>query len=159
MSSGIMASRKELGSIASGLACSFNSRNNDVDGYWALGKLYKFVDAAERKSVCAELISGCIQPETHEFDAMLSSYKERLLGYIGNRSIPFHWVVSARILVEFEARFDPKHHACAQSMGRPCIVKCDIEDDHGRHHVAYAYSNCWPHNALKETRSCRAGSF
>jgi len=154
-----MARRKELGSIASGLVGSFNSRNNDVDGYWALGKLYRLLESTERKLVCVELVSGCIQPETNEFDVMLSSYKERLHGYISNRRIPFNWVVSARISVEFEANFDPKYHSGIQVMGRPCIVTCDIEDDHGRHHVAYAYSNCWPHDADKETRSCRARSF
>ncbi len=93
----IMANRKELGSIASGIAGSFNSRNNDVDGYWGIGKLYKFVDDKPNKVVFIELLGKSISPHTHELDSLLAFYHEKLLGYLKRRGIPKEWVKSATI--------------------------------------------------------------
>jgi len=35
-----MVRRKILNGVAAGLASSFVSRNNDIDGSWGMGKLY-----------------------------------------------------------------------------------------------------------------------
>ena len=43
------SNRKDLKGIAGGIASSFISRNNDINGYWALGILYK--RATEKKLI------------------------------------------------------------------------------------------------------------
>jgi hypothetical protein len=154
-----MARRKELGSIASGIVGSFNSRNNDVDGYWGIGKLYTFVEKSSGKQVVFELLGNSIRPHTHEFDALLAFYREKLLGYLEGHGIPKGWIKSVTISASFEIVFQPKYHFWRSALGKPCEVKCDIEDDNGRHHIAYAYNNSRPHDPKRETRSCRAGNF
>ena len=154
-----MARRKELGSIASGLIGSFNSRNNDIDGYWGIGKLYKYVAEASEKIVSLELIEHSITPPTYEFDSMLGCYYNKLIGYLRERNIPVAWVKSVVITATFEAEFESKHHFWRSTLGKPCHVICDITDDNGRHHVASAYNNCRPHDPSKESRSTRADNF
>ena len=154
-----MARRKELGSIASAIAGSFNSRNNDVDGYWGIGKLYKLVADLPDKKVDLELLGKTIQPKSHDFDLMLQIYQKKLLGYLLHRGIPKEWVNTATISIKFEIEFEPKHYYWRSPLGKPCEVKCDLEDDIGRKHIAYAYNNCRPHDPSRETRSGRAGNF
>jgi hypothetical protein len=154
-----MARRTELGAIASGLVGSFNSRNNDVDGYWGIGKLYKHVAAASEKVVSIELVARSITPETNEFDSLLAFYHQKLFRYLDARHIQMAWVRSALVTVTFEAEWKPKHHSWRSAFGKPCIVVCKITDDKGRHQVAVAYNNCRPHDPQIESRSSRASNF
>jgi hypothetical protein len=154
-----MARRKELGSIASGLAGSFNSRNNDVDGYWGIGKLYKFALADDTKEVEFELIDKKISLKTSDFDCMIAAYRDKFLGYLSGRHIPIDWVSSVKISVSFECESMPKEHNWRSALGKPCLIKCDISDDKGRHHIAFAYNVCRPHDPKKENKSNRTGNF
>ncbi|MBM7035002.1 hypothetical protein [Vibrio ulleungensis] len=150
-----MANRRELGSLASGIVGSFNSRNNDVDGYWGIGKLYKFVEFAHEKVVELDLLASSTAPPTHEFDTMLAFYRDMLLNLLRKRSIPKGWVKSAKVVVRFEAKFQQEHHFFRSAIGQPCQVECYIVDDFGSRHIAYAYNYCRPHDPQVETRSCR----
>ncbi|WP_432459283.1 hypothetical protein [Agarivorans sp. QJM3NY_25] len=154
-----MARRKELGSIASGISGSFNSRNNDVDGYWGIGKLYKFLEKEDEKVIELDLLEQCIRPPTSEFHSMLALYLAKLESLLGKRCIPRNWVMSAKIIVSFEVDFEHKHHYWRCALGKPCEVKCEIIDDNGRHHITYAYNNCRPHDSSRESKSCRTGNF
>lgn len=154
-----MVRRKDIGSIASGIVGSFASRNNDVDGYWALGKLYKFAESSGGREVVLELLTGAVQPHTHEFDLMLAFYRSKLLDYLARRGIPPEFVVSATVSVCIESAAPPNFHNRQYSVGNPCVVTCDIKDDNGRHHLARAYSKCHPHDPKKESRSARADKF
>jgi len=154
-----MARRKELGSIASGIIGSFNSRNNDIDGYWAIGKLYKLVSQLERKVVSIDLKSKLISPSSNEFNFMLTFYHNMLTRLLVKHDIPSKWITSVEISAEFEAEFESKHHYWRSALGNPCNLKCDILDDNGRHHIAYAYNNCRPHDPSRESQSSRAGNL
>ena len=154
-----MARRKELGSIASGIIGSFNSRNNDIDGYWAIGKLYKLVVQLERKVISIDLKSKIITPSSSEFNYMITFYHNMLTRLLVKHDIPSEWVISVKISAEFEAEFDSNHHYWRSALGKPCNLKCDILDDNGRHHIAYAYNNCRPHDPSREIQSSRAGNL
>ncbi|WNC67481.1 hypothetical protein RI845_13255 [Thalassotalea nanhaiensis] len=154
-----MARRKELGSIASGIIGSFNSRNNDIDGYWAIGKLYNLVVQHEIKAVFVDLRSKKITPLSNDFDLMISNYHNMLNRLLVKHNIPSEWVISVKISVAFEAEYENKHHYWRSALGNPCNLKCDILDDNGRHHVAYAYNNCMPHDPSRESQSSRVGNL
>ncbi|MCG9737633.1 hypothetical protein L1D32_05640 [Shewanella insulae] len=154
-----MARRNELGSIASGLIGSFNSRNNDVDGYWGIGKLHKFVENVSKKEVSIELLSGNISPKTNEFDSLIKFYRNRLEAHLKARSIPNSWIVAVEFTALFETEYEKKHHYWRSGLGKAYKLKCDILDDNGRHHIAYAYNNSRPHDPTRETRSCREVGF
>ena len=154
-----MARRIELGSIASGLIGSFSSRNNDVDGYWGIGKLHKFVENEANKVVVIDLLSGCIHPPTDEFNSLIKFYQARLASHLKARNISPDWLSSVEITAEFETEYEKKHHYWRSGLGKPYKLKCDILDDNSKHHVAYAYNNSRPHDPARESRSCRDVGF
>ncbi|RCU42875.1 hypothetical protein DU002_19160 [Corallincola holothuriorum] len=154
-----MARRKELGSIASGIVGSFNSRNNDVDGYWGIGKLYKFVENESHKVVELDLLNGSVEPFTHQFDSLVTCYRGMLELLLNKRAIPCNWLTSAKLIARFEVEYQHKYHYWRSALGKPCEVECSFVDDLGRHHVAFAYNNCRPHEPKLEARSCREGDF
>ncbi|EHN67940.1 hypothetical protein VFSR5_2757 [Aliivibrio fischeri SR5] len=150
-----MGRRRELGSIASGIIGSFRSRNNDVDGYWGIGKLYLFVDHLQSKCVSIDLCSQRIAPYNPHFDLMTECYSKMFKGLLIKRSIPLEWIRAAYVYVEFEADYEERHHNWRSALGNPCNLVCVVVDDNGKSHVARAYTNCFPHDAKRESRSIR----
>ena len=51
-----MSAYKQLKGIAAGLAGTFISRNNDVDGYWGMGVIYSEVSARGVSAVTFSLL-------------------------------------------------------------------------------------------------------
>ncbi len=142
-----MGCRRELGSIASGIIGSFRSRNNDVDGYWGIGKLYLLVEHLQSKCVSINLCSQKIVPYSPHFDLMTERYSKMFKGLLIKRSIPLEWVSSAYVYVEFEADYEERHHNWRSAFGNPCNLVCVVVDDNGKSHVARAYTSCFPHDA------------
>src|SRR3954469_7837967 len=57
---------RELGSVANALVASFVSRNNDVDGWWAIGVLARTLRPPDR-TVVIDLMTGSSNPDlAHE---------------------------------------------------------------------------------------------
>ncbi|WP_426697018.1 hypothetical protein ACP6EV_18950 [Aeromonas hydrophila] len=150
-----MGHRTELICVASGIINSFSSRNNDIDGYWGLGKLYKSLESEESKIVTIELTTKVVTPDIYELKIMSLSYSEMLTNLLYNKKIPINWIMSATITSEFEAKYQ-HHHFWRRDLGKPCNLTCTIVDDMGNIHTAKAYVNCLPHNPHKELRSTRA---
>ena len=155
MFEGMMARRKELKNIASGLIGSFNSRNNDVDGYWALGKLYRFANACNTDTVSIELISGWIKPQTDAFQSIVAVYRAMLTAQLRARGIPIEWVAEVIFTTKFNQAYQADYHRRG-SPGNPYICECEIIDDRARVHKAVAGNSCWPHDPKKERCSTRA---
>ena len=57
-----MSAYKQLKGIAAGLAGTFISRNNDVDGYWGMGVIYSEVSARGVSAVTFSLLDGAVSP-------------------------------------------------------------------------------------------------
>ncbi|NRB69947.1 MAG: hypothetical protein HRU48_21750 [Vibrio sp.] len=153
-----MASRRELGSIASGIIGSFCSRNNDVDGYWAVGKLYKHVVLLEPKVFSIDLLSQTIEPYDPCFELMVKQYFEMLQKLVAKRGLRPNWLRAVRVKIQFEVAYEHCHHHWRGALGNPCRMECIIEDDLGKRHIALSYANCYPHDPSKETRSSRVAS-
>ena len=151
-----MARRNELGSIASGIVGSFCSRNNDIDGYWALGKLNKLVENLPNKEVKIELLSCSVYPLTNEFDELIEFYRKKLFEFLASRSIPRVWIESATILSNFELPENDANNSSKFGVGSLCQVQCKIVDDNGRSHNASNYTRCMPHDPKREMKSSRA---
>lgn len=150
-----MGHRKELICVASGIINSFSSRNNDIDGYWGLGKLYKAIEFAESKTVSINLITKVATPDIDELKLICLSSSEKLIKTLKSKNIPIHWITSATITSEFEAEYHHNHHFWHSDLGKPCNLTCTIVDDMGNNHIAKAYANCLPHNPHKELRRTR----
>ena len=147
-----MAGRKRLKGVADGLLGSFRSRNNDVDGYWGLGKLYKFAVDLEIKTVIIDLKMRTMSPSSDEFEPMITFFGEMFDRLLDKHNVSPDRVSSVKIVVVFEAEYVHVHHFRGSGIGKPCNIRCDIEDDRGHHHVAHAYLNCRPHDPLRESK-------
>ncbi|MFZ6748862.1 hypothetical protein [Undibacterium sp. Ren11W] len=154
-----MARRTNLGSVSSGLIGSFNSRNNDVGGYWGIGKLFSFANSGNVDTVSIDLLSGAISPPTDQFASLIAFYRAMLEARLKGQGISAAWVSKAVITVKFNQAFDHKYHYFRSALGTPYVCKCEIIDDNGKMHCAAAGNNCRPHSPAEESRSSRGQNF
>lgn len=145
-----MPRRKELRGAAFGLLGSFVSRNNDVSGYWALGKLYKHAVNAKASTVCVDLLDLTITPPNDDFAAMALRFQQMLGAQLKARKLPADWVRAATVSVKFERARSPN----ALSDVYNCIVV--ITDDQSRKRHAVANGTCWMHDPEREQKSARS---
>lgn len=154
-----MARRKELKNVASGLYGSFISRNNDVSGYWGIGKLSLLAQKNGTTTVQINLISKSIVPESLEFSKLLAGYHSFLQRHLSIRGIPSNWVVSANIELNFKPEHPSGKHIPITTWGNLFKLSVTITDDMNKNHMVYGYSYCGSHNPGKEHRSVGAERF
>lgn len=147
-----MPRRRELRGVAAGLLGSFVSRNNDVGGYWALGKLYTHARASKVQDVSVDLVTKAIDPPDDEFREMIAHFQQMLAEQVTARSLPSDWVKAATIAVTFSG--------AASNQWPADVFRCRviITDDAGRAYRAEHDGACWPHASWRERRSGRAGT-
>lgn len=145
-----MPRRREIRGVAIGLLGSFVSRNNDVGGYWALGRLYKHALNTDAPDVRVDLFDLTITPPSDDYAAMAAHFQRMLGDQLSARKLPVDWVRAATICVEFGRAKSP------DSSGEVfnCVVV--ITDDRGRAHSASANGACRVHSPVMESRSARA---
>lgn len=148
-----MARRKELKNVAAGLYGSFISRNNDVAGYWGIGKLCSLAQATETTTVQLNLLTQTIAPTSPQFTKLLAGYHSILRKHLSARGIPFNWVVSANIELEFDPEDHPKKHVPIVTWGNYFKLSVAIVDDKDKEHSISGFSYCGPHNPMQEHQS------
>ena len=146
-----MPRRRELKSIASGLAHHCVSRNNDISGYWGVGMLYGL---AQKRSVGSISIPVLNSSELSDFECRsirtflrerLQSARHGLIGFVEDCEVDF--------------RFEP--YSCLEGRGQCARVICTVTliDDLGKRRPASASTYCYAHDPRFETRSTRAGPY
>jgi len=154
-----VARRKELKNIASGLYGSFISRNNDVDGYWGVGKLCLLAQQHGTHTVRLDLMAHSISPQSTEFVKLVAGYYAILKKHLESRHIPNTWVTSAAIELDFTPPYPSRTHIPTVTWGSPFKLTVSITDDKGKNHTIEGYSYCGPHNPRKESRSAGGERF
>jgi len=150
-----VASRKELKNIAGGIIGSFNSRNNDVNGYWGIGKLYSFAILNSTKTVTIDLTNETISPQTTEFKPLIDFYRDMLISQLKVRHIPYDFLEKVKITISFDQQYQHKYHWWRSALGEPCICTCEIIDNLGSKRSVSTGNNCRPHNPSTESKSTR----
>ena len=148
-----MARRRELKNIASGLLCSFISRNNDVGGYWGIGKLCLLAQDGATTGVELDLLSETVHPKSTEFSKLLQGYRSFLQRHLAARGIPDCWIASATIELDFSPKEQTEKQVPIITWGKLFKLSVTILDDRGRKHTVSTYSYCAPHNSRKEHQS------
>ena len=139
-----MPRRREIGSIANGLAGSFISRSNATDGYWMLGKLYAHALRKGTTEIAIDLLAATLTPPDLSLEEVALTYRRRLFDQLFSKKMSASWVASAILTV----RFSPSGGPVAQ----PFECRVSISDDLGREHAATTKGRCWPHDPARETR-------
>lgn len=151
-----MGRRKELGSIASGIAGSFSSRNNDDAGYWGIGKLCSFANKKGVECVVLDLLKNETIPKTRKFKKMLENYSLILKMQCDKRKIPIEWLSKVTITVCFNQDYERKLHYYRSTYGEPFVCIMRITDDLGRERFSRTGNWCAPHDPKIESCSARA---
>jgi hypothetical protein len=80
-----MTRRRELNGIAGNLLGSFVSRNNEVAGYWAIGKLCAIALQTANGEISIELLTKRLTPPSPECNPMLDRYAAHLVSSLEKR--------------------------------------------------------------------------
>jgi hypothetical protein len=137
-----MSRIQSLSSVADGIVRSFVSRNNDVDGWWALGLLLAATEPAE-PDYGIDLLSGTTTPKK----------LSRALGELGaawaayfDWSLSRHGVARERVSrAHLALTFDRETHVGSGPLGgadRPFVCRVAIDDIRGRQYQATADGQC-----------------
>lgn len=145
-----MPRRREFRGAALGLLGAFVSRNNDVGGYWALGKLYKHAKAIGADAIHIELLKSSMTPPGAQFASMIEYFQQMLSRQLTARRLPNAWLAGAEIVVRFTGQKSDEQPGDVFE----CVVT--LTDDRGRPHRAQGFGSCWVHSPLREFKSTRA---
>jgi hypothetical protein len=147
-----LSRRREINGVVSGLLGSFVSRNNDVGGYWAIGKLYAQARTINIDLIAIDLMSSRMSPVLPEFDLMTNTFAESLSDRLIRRRIPREALASAKLILAFDGAVLFNWFM----LGKPYRCNLELVDDLGRVYAATHLGSVRPHNALREARSRRA---
>jgi hypothetical protein len=147
------ARRKLLKNVASGLCGSFISRNNDVAGYWGLGKLRSLAQRHQTTTVSLDLLARSITPHDEQFSKLISGYRVRFAKQLNSKNISESLITSATIHVDFEPAMHEQTRIPMATWGKPFKLSVEIVDDERRSHSVSNYGYCAPHDPTRESKS------
>ena len=148
-----MARRKDLKNIASGLAGTFVSRNNDIDGYWGIGKLCLLAQQSSQYQVSLDLWpTVALTPAHPPFHGALAALRARLDQNLERQGIPKQWLISVSLNLVFT---QPDVPVTPYRRGKPFTLTVSIVDDQSRTHTVTCGGFCAPHHPRREARSNR----
>lgn len=142
-----MPRRRELKSIASGIASFSVSRNNDIFGYWGVGIICRLAVTQGIKAVSIDFDSR--RDDIPELAAFRAGFLERFQS-------ARHGLSSFVRDYAVEFRFDP--YSWSEVRGQCFRVICCVHiiDDLGKRCSASAETFCYSHDPRFERRSTRA---
>lgn len=145
-----MGRRKHFKHIVHNLTCTFISRNNDVDGYWGIGKLYSHMDQSGASHVAIDLLTKTIQPPTQDFDTLVEHYATWLSTQIAQNDLPRESLITAEITI---ACF-PNEPTKAFGDYAPHRMNCRVRlaDDKGKVYDAEKNVWCRAHDPQREKK-------
>ncbi len=155
-----MVRRRSLKGIACGLATSIASRNNDADGYWAMGKLLRYANASGTTKLLVDLLAASDQPlGENPRGLVVDRYRKQLSKQLATQKLSPSWAVAARIHIDFSVpEGELKRHTIFGS-GQPFCCGVEIVDDNGRIYSAKAFGRVNEHDPKRECRSVRRDDF
>ena len=141
-----------LTNIAAGLCGSFASRNNDLGGYWAIGKLRSLAAQCSQNVASFDLLAMSMQPPSPEFSQVLACYR-RLLEKLAKRSgIRLEELTAANIAVDFLPQPLPRAIYYQQHWGEQFLVTVTVSADHRADGIVTHAGYCRPHDPDRERR-------
>jgi len=137
-----MVSRRHVASVADGIARSFASRNNDIEGWWALGLLLTNVGPGE-PDYRIDLLTGDPTPPSigPELGALGPAWARYLRWSLERHGLQFTALRSAVLSVRFDRSKEVKSWIPG-ARDRPFECTVTIEDDRGRRHERSVFGHC-----------------
>jgi len=150
----LIPKRRTLKNIAYGVAGRFVSRNNDVNGYWALGLFYSAASENGTNHACLDLLAETTNPEFRYSSHAVSAFKNYLDVRLEQELLTGH-VTLARIDIQFNVEPGPLDLQYRCTWGDPFTCTVTITDDRNITREAKLRGWCGHHDSKKERRSTR----
>lgn len=144
-----------LTNIASGLCGSFASRNNDLDGYWAIGKLRTLAEQYGRTTVLLDVLASSIHPSSSEFAPVLARYRRLLENLADLSRVRLEGITAARITLDFAPSPWPRISYYEPQWGDQFTLTLTINADGRAAGIVRHAGYCRPHDPTTERRSTR----
>jgi len=147
-----MQKRKVIENYIQGFLGSFISRYNDIDGYWAFGKLYAHAIESQCLIITIDLISEVMHPTNTEFKNNVRHWSEATKYKFGSQFFSQNWLSSAIITIKFN-RYESSKNSTRKMIklnNPPFQVTINIVNKNGDVYSASTSSTCRPHKTLFE---------
>jgi hypothetical protein len=145
-----------LKDIAGGLCGSFASRNNDLDGYWAIGKLRLLARQHGLGTVEIDLLAPSMPLPLSDFSPVVARYR-RLLAKLADRAgIRFEEITAASVTVDFAPAPWPRAMYDKSEWGGQFILTVTVRAGSRADGIVRHAGYCRPHDPASERRSTRA---
>lgn len=145
--------RKRLKGIASGLVGKFTSRNNNINGYWALGILYKITNDSGRDKFKLDLLSADSAPYWKGSDELTVKYKNFIIEQLGKNGFRRIHISKAIIEIDFNTSPPSTHRIKKCTWGEVYCCRAIITDYLHKEHLYESYGYCGIHDSKKETNN------
>ena len=147
-----MPGNARLTNIAAGLCGSFASRNNDLGGYWAIGKLRLLAQQYSQNALSLDVLAPSMQPPAFDCAQVLADY-HRLLQKLASRSgIRLEEITAAHISVDFLPQPWPRAIYYKQQWGEQFLLTVTISADGRADGIISHAGYCRPHDPDRERR-------
>ena len=123
-----MARVKNLKSVAYGLCDHFLSLYNRINGYWALGVLYKQALNINTKSISFELLSNSVEPKSITAKEPLDHMNEFFRRLLDNHNVESDTVKKAYINITFDVEPTKFDLFLVEQFGNPLICEVVLID-------------------------------
>ena len=145
--------KTKLKNIANGLLSSFMSRNNDVYGYWGIGKLCSFILDKKLNSIEIDLINGQIRPINSEFRLLVAQFSDRLITQLAIHKLSLKNINEAKIVLSC---YENNSIIELRKLS-PHKMRCRIEIINKNNDLIVLEKSVWcrKHNPNREQKSTR----
>jgi hypothetical protein len=150
-----MSRRAEHQNLANALLGTFVSRNNDVDGYWAIGRLRSDAEGGNSPVMELDILNGTSRPETSDGGAVAEFYRE----WIGPRIAKLREPTAvAGVLVRLNFAPEPPFRFAREvsTYGAPYTCEVLVTSSGDATRVDRHTGRCARHDPTHEHRSTRA---
>lgn len=151
-----MPAGAQLTNIASGLCGAFASRNNDLEGYWAIGKLRSLAGQYGRTTVSLDLLTSSIHPSSSEFAPVFARYRRLLAKLAGASRIRLEEITAAHITLDFAPPPWPRISYYKPQWGDQFTLTVTINADGRAAGIVRHAGYCRSHDPTRESRSTRS---
>ena len=141
-----------LTNIAAGLCGSFASRNNDLAGYWTIGKLRSRAEQYAQNVASFDLLAPSMQPTSSEFAQVLADYHLLLQKLASRSGIRLAAITAASISVDFLPQPWPRAIYYKKQWGEQFLVTVTISADGRADGIISHAGYCRPHDPDRESR-------
>lgn len=150
-----MAKSDSLKSVIYGLVHSFTSRNNDVKGYWALGKLYRLALKNNSKRIEIDLLNRTMTYSDFQFNGMIDHYRLYIEKQMSNLCLYFELLSNAKIEIVFEDNPPKLSLNLLTLRGKPFSCTGTFTYKKNKCYKGTIVGFCSPHDPTIEFRSTR----